>query len=209
MTIHAIQNHVQMVLAQADSKDIFEQRLEQLAGEDPDSLTKKSRKNIRKLAKNYVESTVWLLAEVDGITTQLGLQSSAGPVLQTAAAYFLSPDDMIPDQQGLYGLLDDAYLAVRFMARLSEVYAAQSGVPLFDVSLDSKSPTIRQLIGEPLATQLDSAVEQGVTQALSQAALAQLTPYQYRSPAHWNQWMHHQNQVAVEAEISAIAGGAF
>ncbi len=209
MTIQEIQNHVQSVLSQSGVRDVFDRRLDEMTQGDPDVLKGKSRKKIRKLAQNYVESTVWLLAEVDGITTQSGLQGSAGPLLHIAAGYFMSPEDLIPDQNGLFGLLDDAYLAVRFMARLSEVYSAQAGIALFDVSLDEKSPVIRKLIGEPLASNLDTVVENGIVQALNQAALSQLTPFHYRSPAHWNQWMHHQNQVAVEAEISNIAGGWF
>lgn len=209
MIIQTIQQQVKQVLLQSAAGDSFDQRLDQLAQNSAAELTQESRAVLRQLAENYVTSSVWMLAEVDAVTTTLGLANVVAPALQTAAGYYLNDNDLIPDQSGLLGLLDDAYLATRFIAQLSELYRAQTGVALLDVSLDNTSQLVRTFIEPQLAHQLDTMTQQGLAQVSQNLALAQLQPLQYRTTADWNRWVDGQNRINAEAELMAITGGMF
>jgi len=209
MIIPTIKAQLEQTLLESGKGDGFDVRLDQLSEKSSQPLTPESRQQIRALVENYVRSSVWMLEEVDTVTVQLGIAPVATPLLHIAAGYFLNHQDLIPDHQGLMGLVDDAYLAVRFMASLSALYAAETGVGLIDVSLDNSSPIIRSLIESTIAGQLDRMIEQGLSQALQSANLAQLQPVRYRSAAEWNSWVASENSINAEAEILAITGGMF
>ena len=78
---------------------------------------------------------------------------------------------------------------------------------LIDTSLDRNSPTIRVLIGEPLATQLDNDVEDVIQTVLSQIQMEQIQALQFSH--NWNQWAHQENVINTEAQIMSIASGNF
>jgi hypothetical protein len=73
--------------------------------------------------------------------------------------------------------------------------------------LDRHSPTIRVLIGEPLATRLDNDVENVIQTVLSQIQIEQIQALQFQS--NWNQWAHQENVINTEAQIMSIASGGY
>ena len=207
MTGQAIIEHIDTLLSTPTANDALEARLERFAQERSITLGLNDQAAMAELAEGYVRAVANLLIECDLAATAAGIQRFTLPIIQTAAQYFLSPKDYIPDHEGLYGLLDDAYLACRFVARISEIVADQRGFPLIDTSLDSHSSTIRVLIGEPLATQLDSVVQSTIQTVLAQLQMEQMHSLQFRH--NWNQWAHQQNVINTEAQIMSIASGNF
>jgi len=203
----AIINHIDTILSSATANDALEARLEQFADDHSITLGPNDKAAMAELAEGYIRAVANLLIECDIAATAAGIQRFASPIIQTAAEYFLSPKDYIPDDQGLYGLLDDAYLACRFIVRISEIIAAEQGVALIDTSLDRHSPTIRVLIGEPLATRLDNDVESVIQTVLSQIQMEQIQALQLRN--NWNQWAHQGNVINTEAQIMSIASGNY
>ena len=209
MYAHALASHVEQTLDAPDARAALDARLEAFAAEGGAALGPGDKRGMADLAEAYVRSTVDLLVACDQAAGAAGIAAFAAPVLQTAINYFLSPADHIPDNNGLYGLMDDAYLACRFCARMSEMVRQQRGFALFDTSLDAHSPVIRVLIGEPLASRLDRDIETTLAAVLAQVQMAQLQPIQANPRAGWNDWMRRENEIAVETEIMAIAGGSF
>jgi len=207
MTGQAIIEHIDTLLSSSTANDALEARLEQFADDHSITLGPNDKAAITELAEGYVRAVANLLIECDMAATAAGIQRFASPIIQTAAEYFLSPKDYIPDDEGLYGLLDDAYLACRFIIRISEIIAAERGFPLIDTSLDRHSPTIRVLIGEPLATRLDNDVEGVIQTVLSQIQLEQIQALQFSN--NWNQWAHQENVINTEAQIMSIASGNY
>lgn len=207
---HMISAYINSVLSAEKPLNVFEKRVDQLmqgglAGKNP-----VDKEAVTQLAVNYVRSVADLLADCEVQSSAMGLQRFIFPVIQTASAYLLKPDDYIPDSKGLYGLLDDAYLACRFVARMSELVQMNNGFPLLDTSLDKHSPVIRALIGEPLATQLDMDIEATINTLLAQIQIEQIQTIQLSSQYYdRNQWVHEQNVINTEAEIMSIASGAY
>ena len=207
MTGQAIIKHIDTLLSSSTAHDALEARLEQFADEHSITLGPNDKAAMTELAEGYIRAVANLLIECDIAATAAGIQRFVSPIIQTAAEYFLRPKDYIPDDQGLYGLLDDAYLACRFIVRISEIIAAERGIPLIDTSLDRHSPTIRVLIGEPLATRLDNDVEGVIQTVLSQIQMEQIQALQFRN--NWNQWAHQENVINTEAQIMSIASGNY
>jgi uncharacterized membrane protein YkvA (DUF1232 family) len=203
----AIIDHIDTLLSRPNAHDALEARLEQFADDHSITLGPDDKAAMTELAEGYVRAVANLLIECDIAATASGIQRFTAPIIQTAAGYFLNPRDFIPDKEGLYGLLDDAYLACRFIVRISEIVAAERGFPLVETAVDQHSPTIRVLIGEPLGAQLNNEVEGVIHSVLSQLQMEQMQALQFRS--NWNQWAHRQNVINTEAQIMSIASGNF
>lgn len=199
--------HIDAVLAAPDARRALDARLEAFAEENDITLGPTDREGMAELAEGYVRAVADLLLACDAAATAAGVQAFTAPVVLTAAEYFLRPQDWIPDPNGLYGLLDDAYLACRFVARMSQLVAAERGVPLVDTTLDAHSATIRVLIGEPLAARLDAEVEATLGAVLGQLQLSRMQPLS--APGAWSQWAHRENVINTEAQILAIASGGY
>jgi uncharacterized membrane protein YkvA (DUF1232 family) len=205
----AIIEHIDTLLSRPTANDALQARLEQFADDHSITLGPNDKAAMTELAEGYVRTVANLLIECDIAATASGIQRFTAPIIQTAAGYFLNPRDFIPDKEGLYGLLDDAYLACRFIVRISEIVAAERGFPLIDTAVDQHSPTIRVLIGEPLGTQLNNEVEGVIHRVLSQLQMEQMQALQFRNNWNQNQWAHRQNVINTEAQIMSIASGNF
>lgn len=208
MLADQVKAHVESVLAGPAAARHLHERIEAFAAETGTQLGPNDTAGLTELCQGYVRAVVDLLVACDHAATQAGALPFAGPILQTAAGYFLQPRDFIPDQKGIYGLLDDAYLACRFVTRISQAYAAERGHPLIDTSLDQHSPVIRVLIGEPLASQLDGEIERTIQQVVAGLQFAQMQPWQLQQ-AGWRSWAQRENVINAEAEISRIASSSY
>lgn len=80
------------------------------------------------------------------------------PVIELIVQYYLTPNDFIPDQAGLLGLLDDTYLATALVYYLALTYQQETGVPLLSVDLGPAVGILKSVIGLPITSQLDQIV---------------------------------------------------
>lgn len=109
--------------------------------------------------REYVEHAPALLDQMRLVAVQEGLTDKVEPLVEAAGAYFLAPLDVIPDRLGLLGLLDDAYLTHRLVERCHEAHRAATGRGILPDGLDQANGMVREVIGEPRASLLDSAVD--------------------------------------------------
>ncbi|MHC4946816.1 MAG: hypothetical protein ACYTG1_00945 [Planctomycetota bacterium] len=174
MITQMMRQQIGNVLGSPHSRDVFLERLRQIAASQGQPLTDDAADRLAKLAEGCVTSSVDLLEACAVAGRQAGVAPFVEPILEAAARYFLEPQDFIPDHAGLYGLLDDAYLARRLMAEISELYRQHTGMPLLPVDLGADNLVIRSIIGEPLASTLDQTVAQTIQGAIVQHNLAQL-----------------------------------
>jgi uncharacterized membrane protein YkvA (DUF1232 family) len=202
-----IRAHVETTLAESGARRHIYQRIDEFAGGGGTTLGPDDRENLSAFCEGYIRNVVDLLIVCDAAATRTGASQFASPILQIAAGYFLNPHDYIPDGMGVLGLLDDAYLACRFVSRVSEIFAAERGFALLDTSLDRHSPTVRVLIGEPLATRLDTDIEHTIAHVAEQLRFAQIQ--QWIVQPSWNAWAQRENVVNTEAQIMSIASGNF
>lgn len=182
MIAQMIRQHISTVLSLAHSREVFDRRLQDIAGTQSQTLGPAEIDEFAGVAEKYVSETVDLLEACNVASMQADVAHLVGPMLNQAAQYFLNPQDFIPDAAGLYGMLDDAYLARTFIAAISDQYRQHTGVPLLPVDLRPDNLVIRTIIGEPVASQLDHAVATTLQQAIIQQSMAGL--YAQGSPLH-------------------------
>jgi uncharacterized membrane protein YkvA (DUF1232 family) len=145
-----------------------------MAGAEAAKLDERALDGYADVMEQYVRDTVDLLEACSMAANQAGIGALVDPILAVATQYFLQPLDFIPDEAGLYGLLDDAYLARSLIAQVSELYRHRTGVPLVPFDLVPDNVTVRAVIGEPVATQLDRTVAGTLQNAVVQQSLAGL-----------------------------------
>jgi hypothetical protein len=88
----------------------------------------------------------------------VGREAEMAEVIREATEYWSSEADIIPDRLGLLGILDDAYCSLTLMQAVSDRHEEESGRALFSRNLKAANASMRNLIGEPAASQIDMYV---------------------------------------------------
>jgi len=100
----------------------------------------------------YMMKVAWTAAK------NVGLEAEMKQILEMAESYWVEGDDIIPDDLGIIGLLDDAYCSLTLLQGVSDHYQLQTGKYLFPDNLSSANRAMRKIIGEPYGTDLDRIV---------------------------------------------------
>ena len=132
--------------------------------------------------KEYIQHVPALLEEVEKAARKAGIRNQVLPILQAAEQYFLQPLDAIPDNLGLLGLMDDAYLAHCLFQSVSDRHRQNTGQALLGTDMTAANRVIRVLIGEPIATTLDMSVMSVLQGPTIQQAIQQLMNFAAQSP---------------------------
>jgi uncharacterized membrane protein YkvA (DUF1232 family) len=105
------------------------------------------------LAVEVIESVPILLARAAQAADQRRLRVVVMPLLDQVGSYFVDPVDLIPEMtQGLAGLLDDTYLALKILENLN-----RGPEPLFEADFDEPLRFLRRLVGNAIGKRLDLA----------------------------------------------------
>ncbi len=100
----------------------------------------------------YMMKIAWTAAKT------VGLKKEMKKILKMVQSYWIEGDDVIPDELGVIGLMDDAYCSLTSLQAVSDHYQLQTGKFLFPDNLASANKAMRKIIGEPYATDLDRIV---------------------------------------------------
>ncbi len=105
----------------------------------------------------YVAQTPDLLQGTYQSTIDTHLEPATNAVFQVIVEYFFDEYDVIPDHEGLFGLLDDAYLARRLVERV----LLTTGVSRDQVQdLVASNDYARLVLGDRFGAQLDQRIDQ-------------------------------------------------
>jgi uncharacterized membrane protein YkvA (DUF1232 family) len=140
-------------------------------------LSSKQNAAVCKFIQEYVEHAPALLEKISSAAKKAGIYKQVRPILEAAEEYFFAPVDIIPDQFGLLGLVDDAYLTHSLIQALSDSYRDETGNTLLPVDLTNVNQFIRGLIGEPQGSMLDVGVANTLNSPLIQESLLGLLDY--------------------------------
>jgi len=106
----------------------------------------------------YIKQVPYMMTVAWTAAGTVGLEDEMKQILDMAQSYWLEGDDVIPDDLGVIGLLDDAYCSLSSLQAVSDHYQLQTGKYLFPDNLTSANRVMRKIIGEPYATDLDRIV---------------------------------------------------
>ena len=163
--------YVKTVLADDDVRKAFDARIADLSSND--GVSRNSDDEAAR-AESYLFEVIDLIGQTLEAAEREKARHFAGPLMKVARRYFFHEDDLIPDHQGLFGLIDDAYLAHRFVLRLSEEVAADRGAPLLEDLKPELDAPIRTILGPEMVEALDARVEQDLKSILPRSKVAML-----------------------------------
>lgn len=141
------------------------------------SLTAKQQSDCLSFIKEYILDTPDIMDAVFNAAQKAGILHSMQPLFDTAFHYWAEEYDFIPDNLGLVGFADDAYLTRMFMETISNLHRQQTGQSLLAVDLGPPNRLMRNLIGEPIVTQLDTVVGQTIASQIIQTSMQQLSSF--------------------------------
>jgi hypothetical protein len=132
------------------------------AGEHPDNV---QLGHGTSFVYNYMEQVPYMLTVAWTSARTVGLESEIESILKMVESYWIEDDDVIPDNLGIIGLLDDAYCSLSSMQTMSDLYRMQTGKHLFPDDLRAANMIMKKIIGEPFISQLDEIVTRAVADA--------------------------------------------
>lgn len=123
----------------------------------------------------YIELVPYMMKVAWTAACNVGLDGPMGRILDAVTSYWAEDEDIIPDQLGIIGLLDDAYCSLTSLQVVSDHYQLQTGKYLFPDDLTGANRVMRRIIGEPYAADLDRVVaetmkETGLIEAVKSLA---------------------------------------
>ncbi|MDR6961441.1 hypothetical protein BK654_04995 [Pseudomonas brassicacearum] len=160
----------------------------------------------------YIDEVPDLLDAANDVAREAGIESQIKPVLKIAEQYFLQPPTIMAGHVGLDSLLDEAYLAHRFVEEVNDLYIKHFGQPLIPLDMTVANLIAHQLIGEAFANQLDEVVHHTFDEMLNDETFALESVETYReklsSPetgAAWKRWPCMSRRLGVGLELDQPA----
>ncbi len=111
-------------------------------------------------ASGYIASVPDVMAALSEVSRTVGIADFVDSLLSIAAENF------IIDQPGLDQLLDKAYFTHRLIEETAEVFSGKIGSPLIPLNMTQANLIVHTILGEEFANQLDSAVDNMVSQLI-------------------------------------------
>lgn len=108
---------------------------------------------------NYIESVPGSLDLVTAVSKQQGFYDYAAPFLHMAEDYFLRPPDVLPDDESLEAVLDEAFLAHRLLEEVNDHHIRHLQRPLLPLDMTEANLVVHYLLGDELATRLEHLVQ--------------------------------------------------
>jgi uncharacterized membrane protein YkvA (DUF1232 family) len=154
----AIESMIADLCAGSDTEPELHELLAAVAGQHnlepmPEDLARGARFVLAYIGQvPYMMKIAWTAA------LNVGLESEMRRILEMVESYWAEGDDVIPDDLGAIGLLDDAYCSLTSLQAVSDHYQLQTGKHLFPDDLSEANQAMRRIIGEPYASELDRMV---------------------------------------------------
>jgi hypothetical protein len=113
--------------------------------------------------KGYIRQVPDILDIVYSAASSSRVLNLMQPVFNTVFSYWNETYDVIPDNEGLIGLTDDAYLSLSLMQKIADTKIPGSKNKLIKINLENENKKMRVLFGEKVAAILDRIVSEVFT----------------------------------------------
>ena len=126
----------------------------------PDDLERAAR-----FVTAYIGQVPYMMKVAWTSACNVGLEKQMKCILDVALSYWEEGDDVIPDELGVIGLMDDAYCSLTLLQAVSDNYRLLTGKHLFPDDLTSANQAMHRLIGEPYVSELETIVVRTMKEA--------------------------------------------
>jgi uncharacterized membrane protein YkvA (DUF1232 family) len=176
MDTSSINQKIETALAIEAKEGHLANYLQDRAAERGLALGHKQRREAIELFEGYVRSVPDHLEAASASSLGTPVEATMAQVIRSAVAYWDEPDDLIPNELGLLGLLDDAYFTLRVLQLVSERLQAESGHALVEDNLAPLEAVVREILGD-LAEVLDELVDLAMANAAVDELIAKVTEH--------------------------------
>ena len=157
--------------------------------------------------RGYIQQVPYMIKVGWTAACNVGLEKEMRGIVQTAQSYWDQDNDIIPDHIGVIGLMDDAYCSMTALQAVSDHYQLQTGSFLFPTDLSSANRLMRELIGEPYASELDQLVLKSLSDACVMQAVKVMASQekQLKFEAQGTIW-HHEAAQIIDTTVASKLG---
>lgn len=106
----------------------------------------------------YIEHVPNFIEAITDIAKSAKIEEHTSPLLRIATDYFLRPPETIENSESLEELFKASYLAHRLLEEINDRFIVLCGAPLAPMDMTRANIIAHEIIGEPLANDLDQAV---------------------------------------------------
>jgi len=154
----------------------------------------------------YIEQVPYMIKVAVTSAASVGLETEVNCILSAVISYWKLEDDVIPDQLGVIGLIDDAYCSLSLLQSVSDHYRLQTGKFMFPDDLTIANRAIREIIGEPYAAELDRFVLHTMNDAAIMDAVKSFADQekQLQFDMHGTIWSHDSAGAINNAALDAL-----
>ncbi len=161
---------------------------------------------VAKFICEYIEQVPYMIKVAVTSAASVGLENEVNCILTAVISYWELEDDVIPDQMGVIGLIDDAYCSLSLLQSVSDHYRLQTGKFLFPADLTTANQAVREIIGEPYAAELDRFVLRTMSDAAIMDAVKKLADLekQLQFDMQGTIWSHDSADAVSVAALDAL-----
>lgn len=179
-----------------------------VAGRNNQSPDQESLTTAAHFVLDYIRQVPYIIQVAWTAAGQIGLEEPMQKVLDAVTSYWERDDDVIPDSIGVIGLIDDAYCSLSSLQMVSDHYRMLTGKHLFPENLGPANISVRKLLGQPYASDLDKFVIETLNSAQIMPALQQLATPEKRLhlQAEHTIWSHDSIPKTPDSALADIIG---
>ncbi len=206
MLINAIENHINEALSAEGATLNLREVLSCVAEVQGQNPSDQELELATEFVLEYIQQVPYWMTVARAAAEEVGISDEMEQILTSAYAYWEDPDDVIPDHMGVLGILDDAYCSLSVLQAVSDQYRLQTGKHLFPGDSSQANRAIRQVIGEPYASELDRLAARSLNETPLTDALARLTELEKQQALALEKtiWGHHPvDRIGIE-ELLAL-----
>lgn len=192
-----------------------EKKTNKLRNQLADSVEQKIAANTIEFIKNYLSVTPDLIDKVFVVAQQKNLLPQFQPIFNEVFNYWIVEYDFIPDNQGMAGICDDAYMSLSLMDLIANTKVPGQGKVLLEqFNLEEMNNNMRILLGPNITSQLNVTVNATYQSVNIQNSLSSLINMvvggmSFGSPIMGMQNMIDQYRIEDEVNIKLGAMGIF
>ncbi|MCB9675499.1 MAG: hypothetical protein H6737_10310 [Alphaproteobacteria bacterium] len=197
-TLSRIESTIDAAIADEDQNGRIAHVIREAAAKNGDAIDAAEVGRGVDFVKRYVRSVPRVLREALDHARGTIAEDKMTRMAEAAATYWDADDDVIPDDQGLLGILDDAYCSLSLVSTLSARFERDTGTRLVSVDLAGPTAAVRNLLGDPIADKLDDYVEDALADASMQDLLASLAEEPPAPPPAHSSWQADDDELILK-----------
>ena len=174
MNFDTIRDQVEQSIEQDGRDQIVAKTLRIIMGTREIPFAEEELDQCRQFICDYVSGAVDVLESAWESVCENGLREAAEPIFKIALEYWHESADLIPDDWGVLGLADDAYLSNCLIQSISDIHRVDTGAPLLSLDLSEVNQYMRHVLGDSTAEKLDAMLAASTHTTTILAAIAAL-----------------------------------